>query len=343
MTRSSTVPAARRRRIEPMPIRIAPMLATLSAELPPDLDQFGFEYKWDGVRAICFWDGAGLKLLSRNLLDITPNYPELHSIGRALGKRRAILDGEIVALGPGGVPSFPLLQRRMHVANPQPHLVREVPASYMLFDVLYANGRTTLDLPYTDRRELLEELTLKGPSWEVPPSHIGEGEAMLATARKTNLEGVIAKRLDSIYEPGRRSPDWLKIKVIMEQEFVIGGWVPEGGNLRTRVGSLLLGYYECCGKDGLKLRFAGGVGSGFTDATHATLVGLLSRRTRATSPFADRIPKANVIFVRPELVAQVQFRRWPEGALIHQAAFKGLRNDKSPQDVVKEVPTGSGA
>ena len=324
-----------------MPTRIAPMLATLADHLPDDHQNWGFEFKWDGVRAITFWDGSKLRLLSRNLLDITSNYPELHALTRALGRRRVILDGEIVAVGAEGVPSFALLQRRMHVGQPTPRLVKQVPVTYLLFDVLHVNGRSTLDVPYRERREILEKLTLKGPSWEVPPTNVGEGDAVLEAARKTNLEGVVAKQLDSGYIPGRRSPDWLKIKLVMEQEFVIGGWVPEGGTLHTRIGSLLLGYYD---KDQAepRLHFAGAVGSGFSDATHEKLVGLLSRRTQASSPFAERVPKAHIIWVRPELVAQIHFRRWPTGGMVQQASFKGLRNDKSPQDVVKELPTGPG-
>jgi bifunctional non-homologous end joining protein LigD len=312
MSVSSTIPVARRGRAQPMPTRIAPMLATLAGHLPADPENWGVEFKWDGVRAICYWDGSRLRLLSRNLLDITSNYPELHALTRALGRRRAVLDGEIVAVGPEGIPSFAQLQRRMHVSQPTPRLVRQVPVTYLLFDLLHLNGRSTLELPYRERRELLEKLTLKGPSWEVPPMHVGEGQTMLDAARKTNLEGIVVKHVESTYEPGRRSAQWLKIKLVMEQEFVIGGWVPEGGTLHTRVGSLLLGYYGRNDSD-RQLHFAGAVGSGFSDATHAKLVGMLSRRTQANSPFAQRVPKANAIWTRPELVAQIHFRRWPVG------------------------------
>jgi bifunctional non-homologous end joining protein LigD len=334
MAQPSSISVARRPRVQPMPRSIPPMLAVLS-NLPTDVGKYAFEYKWDGVRALTFWDGLKLRILSRNLLDITANYPELQALGRALGRKRAIFDGEIVALDERGLPSFPLLQNRMHVAHPEKSLVKKVPILYMLFDVLFAGPKPTLDLPYTDRREILERLTLKGPCWEISPAHVGEGPNMLESARRTGLEGVVAKRLDSRYEPGRRSPSWLKTKVIFGQEFVIGGWIPQVETLTSRIGSLLLGYYEGEGRQ-KRLRFAGGVGSGFSEAEHAALVRELTALTRATSPFADPIPKKGALYVDPRLVAEIEYRRWPAGGLVHQAAYKGLRWDKPAQDVVKE-------
>jgi len=160
---------------------------------------------------------------------------------------------------------------------------------------------------------------------------------MLETARRNGLEGVVAKRLQSIYEPGRRSPAWLKIKVIFGQEFVIGGWVPEKGIHRDRVGTLLMGYHEYPAKgEAPRLRYAGGVGTGFDASVHRALTRLLKQRVVPTNPFADPVPKRDSIFVRPDLVAEVEFRRWPSGGLIHQASFKGLRTDKAATDVVKE-------
>jgi bifunctional non-homologous end joining protein LigD len=322
----------------PMPQSIAPMLATLAADLPSDPARYSFEYKWDGVRGLCFWDGTRLRLRSRNLLDITPNYPELHALGPALGKhRQAILDGEIVALNASGLPSFQRLQHRMHVAHPSQTLVKEYPVVYMLFDVLYAGGRSVVDAPLERRRELLESMTLKGPSWQVSPAYVGEGRTMLESARRIGMEGVVAKLLGSCYEPGRRSAAWQKIKVIFGQEFVIGGWVPQAGNLPPRVGSLLVGYYQGQGRD-RALRYAGAVGSGFSEVEHALLLGELSRLTRATSPFADRVPKRDAIFVAPQLVAEVEYRRWPADGMVQQAAYKGLRWDKPATSIVKERP-----
>ena len=352
---SAGIPDARRPRrgVRPppasIPAGIEPMLATLAADLPKDLDNYGFEYKWDGVRALCYWDGHHLRFESRNRLDITHRYPELHVLGDALGSRPAVLDGEIVALDEAGKPSFPLLQNRMHVNSRRDieRLTHEIPVRYLVFDLLHLDGRSVMDRTYVHRRDLLEQLTLIGPSWQVPPSHVGEGRAMLAAAREQGLEGIMAKRLTSLYHPGRRSPEWLKIKVIARQEFVIGGWVPgDAGTNPSRVGSLLVGYYEPACGDGASgsrsgrganvLRFAGGVGTGYNEAWHRARTAKLKPLTRATSPFVDPVPKPDKIFVEPLLVAEVEYRRWPAGGVLHQAAFKGLRTDKSPRKVVRE-------
>src|SRR5258706_12831672 len=240
MARSCSVPVrspSRRRKSDPLPTRIKPMLA-LSAELPHDLDNYTFEWKWDAVRALCYCDSKRMHLESRNQIDITSRYPALHDLYAAMDGHRAILDGEIIAFDSAGRPSFTLLQRRMHVNDPPPSLCAQVPIWYVLFDILYVDGVSLMDCPYTDRRARLEELTIAGPHWQITSSHIGEGEAMLAAARANCLEGIIAKRLDSIYEPGRRSPAWKKIKVIQRQEFVLGGYIPEENGITGRIGSM---------------------------------------------------------------------------------------------------------
>jgi len=315
------------------------MLAVLS-DLRSDQAHFAFEYKWDGVRAITYWDGHTLRIESRNQLDITRRYPELADLGPALGKRPTIVDGEILALDASGRPSFSMLQKRMHGEGPENirRLMKQVPVLYVLFDVLWADGKSTMSLPYTERRRILEELTIAGPTWEITPSHVGQGTAMLRAAQNSGLEGIVAKQLDSIYEPGRRSPNWLKIKVIFGQEFVIGGWVPEKGVRHDRVGSLLLGYYDCPAKSQApRLRYAGSVGTGYNAALHAQLTRALKQRPSDQSPFFDRVPKKDAVFVKPDLVAEIEYRRWPEDGLVQQASFKGLRTDKRAQEVVKEV------
>jgi bifunctional non-homologous end joining protein LigD len=316
-----------------MPTGIAPMLAVLS-ELPSDPANWSFEYKWDGVRALSFWNGRQLTLHSRNQLDITRRYPDLQDLGAALPKSGAILDGEILALDADGKPSFALLQRRMHAEGTAniARLVKQVPVWYVLFDVLWLRGRWLLDEPFTRRREMLEDLTIAGPAWQISPAHSGQGKEMLAAARQNALEGLVAKRIDSPYEPGRRSPNWRKIKVIFGQEFVIGGWVPEKGINQQRVGTLLVGYYDCDGK----LHFAGGVGTGFNAALHASLTSQLLPLRIPSSPFVERVVKKDVMFVKPQLVAEVEFRRWPEGGQVQQASFKGIRTDKTAREVVKE-------
>lgn len=319
-----------------MPRSIEPMLASLS-EMPCDQRDYAFEFKWDGIRALTYWDGRNLEIQSRNRLDITRRYPELRDLATALGKHPAVLDGEIIAVDDVGLPSFPELQRRMHIEGDAliARMVKEVPITYMIFDVLYADGRSTIELPYTDRQEILQEITLQGSSWRVSPAAIGDGDGMLEAARQHVLEGLVAKRLDSIYEPGRRSPSWLKIKLVQRQEFVVGGWNPEKGDNTNRIGSLLVGYYEP--RDGKQvLRYAGSVGTGFNAAWHAKLVPLLHKHKRATTPFVDPVDKPKPVFVAPDLVVEVEYRRWPTGALMHQAAFKGLRTDKKPSQVVRE-------
>jgi bifunctional non-homologous end joining protein LigD len=326
---------------EPMPRSVAPMLALLNANLPSDGKNWAFEYKWDGVRALAYHTPTSWRIESRNLLEITPRYPELLDLHKALGKHTAVLDGEIVALDELDRPSFPRLQRRMHVndASQVRRLAREVPILFVLFDLLYLDGQSLMSLPYTQRRSMLEELTLAGPAWQVTPSYINRGKQMLDAARQNMLEGIVAKKLDSKYEPGRRSTCWLKIKIIQRQEFVIAGWTRESTGLADRIGTMLLGYY---GADGT-LHYAGHVGTGLVGADHAPLVRQFEQLARPTNPFAEKLPAARrggnkIMFLEPRLVAEVEYRRWPEGGMVQQASFKGLRRDKSAKQVVKEVP-----
>jgi bifunctional non-homologous end joining protein LigD len=323
---------------ERMPISVAPMLATLSLNLPADPQHYSFEFKWDGVRALMHWDGRSMTIRSRNQLDITRRYPELHSLKDALEDHRVVLDGEIIAVDEDDRPSFPLLQQRMHVEGPAAiaRLVKQVPVHYVLFDLLYLDGRSLTPLPLTRRRELLEELTLLGPNWRVSPAIVGDGEPMLETAKLHQLEGVVAKRLDSVYEPGRRSPAWKKIKLVNREEFVVGGWTTEEGSPRN-VGALHLGYYERPGAP--KMRYAGGVGSGFKARDLDALGRILKQLSTTTNPFSDPLPRRDIHFVKPSLVIEVEYRRWPAGGRIQQGAFKGVRTDKAAAEVVREDPS----
>jgi bifunctional non-homologous end joining protein LigD len=320
-----------------MPADIQPMLATLYPSLPANADDYVFEYKWDGVRALCYYDGRHLHLRSRNNLDITQRYPELHALGHAMGSRPAVLDGEIIAMDDLDRPSFARLQRRMHVNDPRliQRLMKEVPVFYVLFDVLYLDGKNTMKLPYIERRSLLEDLTVAGPYWQRTPAHRGQGTLMLEAAQQNHLEGIIAKKIDSPYEPGRRSDAWLKIKIIQRQEFVIGAWIPEQGHRKNHVGALLMGYYDCNGN----LRYAGKVGTGFNANMHAQLTTLFDKHQRPTTAFNDPLPKSNTIYLDPVLIAEIEYRRWPDGGLVQQGAFKGLRTDKRAREIMREVPT----
>jgi bifunctional non-homologous end joining protein LigD len=316
-----------------MPTRIDPMLATMGA-MPSDQNQWAFEFKWDGVRALGFFSADGFHLLARSGADITARYPELKGLANQIDGRSMILDGEIVSLNAEGRPDFGKLQHRMHLhdAAAVARLSKSEPVFYVLFDVLYANGKSVMDQPYTARRALLESLGLTGDCWQITPSQIGNGAAMLATARQNHLEGLVAKKVDSIYRPGVRSPDWLKIKIIQRQEFVLAGWIPERTGLANRIGALLVGYYD----DQKNLRFAGKVGTGLSAKDHAPLLAKLSKHPSKQSPFKERLASTALFTSRP-LVAEIEYRRWRIGGSLQQAAFKGLRDDKKPRDVVRET------
>lgn len=317
---------------DPMPEHVVPMMARLS-DLPRNDRDYAFEVKWDGVRAISYCEGGRVRLESRNLRDVTKHYPELRKLGRELGSRRAVLDGEIVALDEQGHPSFQRLQPRMHLASESAIRRRtaDTPVTYMIFDVLYLEGRNTMGLPYTERRALLEQLDLNGDNWRTPADHVGEGKAMLDASKEQRLEGVVAKRLDSRYKPGSRSGDWLKVKNGMRQELVIGGWLPGQGGRSATLGSLAVGFYE----DG-KLVYAGNVGTGFTQRMLQDLLARLQELERPDSPFEGRQPPKGTRFVEPELVAEVEFRGWTKTRTLRQASFKGLRDDKNARDVIFE-------
>jgi bifunctional non-homologous end joining protein LigD len=318
---------------EPMPEHIVPMNAKLS-KLPRDDDRFGFEVKWDGVRAIAYMRPGRIHLESRNLIDVTAQYPELRGLTGALGMHEAVLDGEIVAFDPDGRPSFERLQQRIHQTSESVirRRMKSHPVTYVLFDLLYLDGHSLMDEPYTERRRRLEELELDGDHWQTPGYSVGNGAALLKATAEKGLEGLVAKRLDSRYEPGKRSGAWLKIKNKASQELVIGGWVPGEGRRRNRIGALLVGYYE-----GGKLRYAGKVGTGFTEATLRDLAERLEPLERETSPFSGpaKMPKG-AIFVEPKLVAEIEFTEWTPERMLRHPSFKGLRVDKQPEEVVAE-------
>jgi bifunctional non-homologous end joining protein LigD len=323
---------------EPFPSSLVPMLATSAGELPPDPNgEWAFELKWDGVRAIAYLRDGRMRLESRNLNDITPRYPELHGLAEAKPGHELVLDGEVVAFDPEGRPSFSLLQTRMHVQGERyvAALVGQVPIAYLVFDVLHLDGRSTRDLPWTERRALLESLELQGAGWQTPKAHVGPGvgPAVLAASQAGGLEGVMAKLASSTYTPGRRSKEWRKIKNVRRQELVVGGWLPGSGNRTGRIGALLVGYHEP-GVEGL--RFAGKVGTGFSDAELTRLGALFRGLAQDRSPFADKVPYREARYLAPTLVCEVEFTEWTHTGTLRHPSYKGLRDDKPPTAVVRE-------
>jgi bifunctional non-homologous end joining protein LigD len=312
------------------------MLAS-AGPLPADDAGWAYEMKWDGLRALAFVEDGAVRLMSRSGRDITSSYPELAGLTGGAGWDQAVLDGEIVAFGGGPWPDFEALQQRMNIGSAAQAraLSAQIPVSYLAFDVLWLNGSPLLDRPYTERRQLLDGLGLDGGRWQVPPSFSTEsGADVQAVSVQNGLEGVMAKRLQSRYEPGRRTTSWRKIKNIRRQEVVIGGWKPGEGGRAGWIGSLLVGVY-----DHGELVYSGHVGTGFTQQTLRLLAAKLAPLSRDTSPFAAKIPPEDARharWVEPVLVAEVAFANWTKSGRLRGPAYKGLRDDKSAADVVRE-------
>jgi bifunctional non-homologous end joining protein LigD len=322
---------------QPVPELIRPMLAipgTLPA--PEQAERWAYEMKWDGIRAVLYVEGGRVRVMTRNDRDVTGTYPELQGLGEALGSRQCVLDGEIIAFDADGRASFAALQPRMHLtkATQVRHMAEQVPVVFLAFDLLHLDGHSTLGLPYRDRRELLEMLELAGPNWQTPPYFPGAGEAALEVSRNQGLEGVVAKRLESRYEPGRRSQSWLKVKTFLTQEVVVGGWKPGSGRRAGGVGSLLVGVP---GPDGLV--YAGKVGTGFTQQMLDDIGRTLRPLERKTSPFAGTLPRevtGDAHWVTPRLVGEVVFTEWTRDGRLRAPSWRGWRADKDPADVVRE-------
>lgn len=321
-----------------MPRLLLPMMA-VTGELPTgrDAEQWALELKWDGVRAISYIDGGRVRATSRRGNDITGRYPELGKLGEVLGSRRAVLDGEVVAFDAEGRPSFAALQRRMHVADPAARgLLREVPVTYVVFDVLYLDGTGTTREPYRERRALLEELPLNAPPVQCPPYFAGDGAELLDATREQGLEGLIAKRFDSRYLPGRRVDFWRKVKNFATQSVVVGGWQPGRGRRGGGIGSLLLGVNDEQG-----LRFAGHVGTGFTERALDDLAKVLRPLRVPRSPFVDEVPREHAKearWVEPRIVGEVAFTAWTKDNRLRNPSWRGLREDQQPEEVTRESP-----
>jgi bifunctional non-homologous end joining protein LigD len=333
---------------EEIPSRLEPMLAKNGHIPESGSDEWAYEIKWDGVRVLGYADHGHWRMLSRRLEDVSARYPELSPIADQLADRAAIVDGEVVALDPDGRPRFQLLQSRMGLTSPGVIKTRvaQTPVDYVIFDLLHLDGRCVRDLTYVHRRELLEGLGLDGPRWRTPRYRYGGGASLLDAARLQGLEGIVAKRCDSPYRPGKRTGEWIKERVWRRQEFVIGGYIPGEGSRARRVGSLLVGYYdrrrsELSTGERQELRFAGGVGSGLNEKQIDFLTKELRRRERPDSPFDvghPSGPKAKTaVWCEPELVCEVTWTEWTLEGTLRQPAFQGMRDDKDPREVVKEI------
>jgi bifunctional non-homologous end joining protein LigD len=331
-------PPARER--DPFPENLVPMLAKLS-RLPADDSGWGVEVKWDGVRALAYCQPGRLELQTRNLNDVTSQYPEVRRLARQLGSRDAVLDGELVAFDEDGKPSFERLQQRMHLTSDA--VVRRRmethPVVYVIFDLLYFDGRDLRGEPYSRRREILKGLELKGDAWQTPGHSVGHAAELLAASKEQGLEGVMLKRLDSVYAAGKRTGAWLKVKNVSRQEMVIGGWTPGEGRRARQLGALLIGYFEHDGAEPV-LRYSGKVGTGFSDADLIALSARLAPLERKRSPFgAGPKPPKGARFVEPSLIAEVEFREVTKEGILRHPAYKGLREDKEASEVELERAT----
>ena len=325
------------------PEQVDPMLAT-----PAEAARFGdetgwaFEMKWDGVRTVAYLAGGRVKLLSRKGRDDTEAYFE---VARELTKIRvetAILDGEVVVTDAAGRPSFGLLQHRINLTKPADieRAAKAYPAQLMLFDILELNGQSLIKKTYQERRGILEDLVRPEPGSliQVPPIFEGDLQAAMQTSDQLQLEGVVAKRRNSIYQPGRRAHTWFKIKLHRMQEVVIGGWREGQGRRGGGIGSLLMGIPTEAG-----LHYVGRVGSGFNDRQLDDIQAMLEKLSRKTSPFVDvpREDARDAHWVKPSLVGEVSYGELTEPGRLRHPVWRGLRPDKSPGDVVWELPAAA--
>ncbi|WP_183659509.1 non-homologous end-joining DNA ligase [Prauserella isguenensis] len=309
------------------------MLATSGD--PPAGPGWAFEWKWDGVRAIVAAEAGGVQAWSRNLRPVLETYPELRQLGE-LVDRPVMVDGELVTLDTEGRPDFGRLQSRMHVQRPTTELLASTPVAFYVFDLLADRDADLTGLTYLERRERLAALGLAREPWLRTPPHYTDmaGGELLAIAGEHGLEGVVAKRLQSRYLPGRRSRDWIKTPLRQAQEVVIGGWVPGQGRRSGALGSLLLGVHDAQGA----LRYSGHVGTGFTDTALAQLQEQLERIETAVSPFAGAVPREytrHARWVEPVLVGEVEHRQWTADGRLRHPSWRGLRPDRNPGEVVR--------
>ncbi|SEE96128.1 bifunctional non-homologous end joining protein LigD [Streptomyces sp. 3213] len=320
----------------PLP-HIAPMLATPGTLPPAGQDaRWAYETKQDGQRVLVYLPGDGSVVLrARSGADITAAYPELLPLGRELGSTRAILDGEVLALDEHGRADFQLLQNRMGLADSPAlaaHRAANSPVHLVLFDVPHLN-RPLLALPYTDRRAELERLGLNGPNWSTPGALMGHGAEALRATREHGLEGLVCKRLDSVYEPGVRSRAWIKIRNLRSEDVLVGGWVPGKGRLSGLPGAVLVGQ-----RAGGRLRYVGNVGTGWSAAERAELAALLRAAGTDSCPF-DPVPAVTgARWVVPRLVGEVRYSTRTRAGMLRQPSWLRLRPDLAPEESAADLP-----
>ena len=320
----------KRVRRTPQPAWVDAMLATLTNRRFSDPNWI-FETKLDGERCLAFKRGSTVRLLSRNRQTLNNTYPEVAEALERAGTHDVVIDGEIVAFE-GNRTSFEKLQGRIGIKDPEAARRSGIPVFYYVFDLIHVDGYDITRVGLNVRKGLLRKVLDFRGSVRFEAHRNTEGEAYYREACAAGLEGVIAKRRDSEYSPGKRSPDWLKFKCVNEQEFVIGGFTDPAGS-RVGFGALLVGYYERA-----KLRYAGKVGTGFDTPMLLNLRRKLDARKTSRSPFADEVKEKSAHWVKPELVAQIGFSEWTRDGKLRHPRFLGLRSDKAATDVVRERP-----
>lgn len=315
------------------PSFVTPMAAVAVKQLPEG-DEWLYEVKFDGYRSLIIKDGSRVQLQSRNHKDLTPMYPGIAAAAQNLHAHQVVVDGEIVALDESGRPAFQALQHRS--SHPHHHIV------FYAFDILHLDGRDIVGERLESRRALLPKLIGDNPVMRVSDDLPGSAAQVLHAVRSLGLEGVIAKRLGSVYQPGERSKDWLKMKLENQQEFVIGGFRADG---RSSIDALIVGYFES-----KHLKFSGKVRAGFTPHIRAQLRRHLEPLRQESCPFAD-LPTGRsrwgggilveemreFVWTRPEVVAQIRFVEWTAEGRLRHAAFLGLRSDKTASSVHREL------
>ncbi|MFI6038612.1 non-homologous end-joining DNA ligase [Streptomyces sp. NPDC051315] len=314
------------------------MLAT-PGTLPPAAQdaRWAYETKQDGQRAVVYLAGdGGVVLRARSGEDITAAYPELRPLGAALGPTPAVLDGEVLALDEEGRADFQMLQSRMGLVQAPARAARlaaTAPVHLVLFDVMHLGGRSLVRLPYLRRRARLEALGLEGPCWSTPGALVGHGREALEATRAHGLEGLVCKRLDSVYEPGVRSRAWIKIRNMRSVDVLVGGWLPGKGRLTGLPGAVLVGQ-----RAGSALRYVGSVGTGWSAAEREELAALLRAITTDACPF-DPVPAARgAHWVLPRLVGEVRYSARTRAGLLRQPSWLRLRSDLTPEESAADIP-----